>query len=643
LIYFPFSITLLFGIDPHETELQLEKNDDTYYDDSLKGWKRTSRSSLPVYRRLRYDSADNEMSKVFKRGAAQISGELKSTVNRLLSKGSTRVIEPIRNKSIAVTSGKGGVGKTITAVNLSIYYARKGIATALVDLDPLSDIATLLDLVEAESALEKQAGEVKNAGLESLSIPVFKNLDLIFPSPKLKKTERSILLEKIYRDLPENLDSRYQLLVFDLPAGSEFEENLIFLPFMGMVLLVTNPEPTAHAAAGAYIKRAFDVYQDLTIHLWHNRYAPNTRNHFNPKDIVGNYNRNVPKELQIDKGNYARLRDFASVPEDPALNLLRGSPGADENVIRFLLDTLMFIHEERIATLAASTISNRSFELIRQFLSHHKTIGNIDEYLDEIGRYLRVLLELQLDALPTATVDPETSLSTAQVFTPEQRSGFRSFLQKLNSDPLLQRIVRTMDLLEGKLQRLEERKNPFAAGTAVVPDKAVDRELSALLVAINRTSQRNPLMANQGGLLLFYFSLYKLFQSQTVTELIKSLVPSKRNRKGSTVRDRHRQIRNLVEGDPEYKKRYLKLLKTLHPIVSKQIANIVKTFELSGLLLRDQKGTVIRSAYVKLLTNFIHDTLYSGLSVVVGFPFRAAASAFQEGAERTLQTLKQGA
>jgi hypothetical protein len=68
--------------------------------------------------------------------------------------------------------------------------------------------------------------------------------------------------------------------------------------------------------------------------------------------------------------------------------------------------------------------------------------------------------------------------------------------------------------------------------------------------------------------------------------------------------------------------------------VSKQIANIVKTFELSGLLFRDEKATVIRSAYVKLLTNFIHDTLYSGLSVVVGFPFRSAASAFQEGAER---------
>jgi len=592
-------------------------------------------------RRLRYDNAGNGMSKIFKRGASHISGELKSKVNRLLPRGGNRKIEPIRNKSIAVTSGKGGVGKTITAVNLSIYYARRGVPTALIDLDPLSDIATLLDLVEAEAVAEQQSIELDSAGLETLALPVFNNLDLIFPFPKLKKLERSALLDKIYRDLPGDLDRGYQLLVFDLPAGSEFEENLLFLPFMGMVLLVTNPEPTAHAAAGAYIKRAFDVYQDITIHLWHNRFTPNTHSHFNPKDVVGNYNRNVPKELQIDEGLSARLKDFANVPEDPALNLLRGSPGADENVIRFLLDTLMFIHEERITTLAASTISHRSFELIRQFLSHHKTIGNIDEYLDEIGQYLRILLELRLRAGPATAIGSVAAARKAEVFTPEEKSSFRSFLQKLNSDPLRQRIVKTMDLLESKIQQLEERSNPFAAGTAVVPDKAVDRELSALLVAIDRISLRNPLMANQGGLLLFYFSLYKLFQSRTVTELIRSLVPSKTNSKGATVRDRNRQIRNLVEGNPEYKKRYLKLLKTLHPIVSKQIANIVKTFELSGLLFRDEKGEVIRSAYVKLLTNFIHDTLYSGLSVVIGFPFRSAASAFQDGAERALQTLRQ--
>jgi MinD-like ATPase involved in chromosome partitioning or flagellar assembly len=582
------------------------------------------------------------MSKIFKRGATQVPGELKSLVERLHRGSGAGDIEALRSKSIAVTSGKGGVGKTITAANLSIYYARKGLATALIDLDPLSDVATLLDLVEAETAVEEPAADLGKAGMASLVTPVFEKLDLLFPAPKLKRVERSNLLEKIYGDLTGELNRAYDLLVFDLPAGSEFAENLVFLPFMAMVLLVTNPEPTAHAAAGAYIKRAFDVYRDLTIHVWHNRYSPNTQIDFNPKDIVGNYNRNVPKELRIDRSLAGRLRDFASVPEDPALNLLRGSPGADENVLRFLLDTLSFIHEERIATMAAANISSRSFELIKHFVSHHKAIDDIEEYLEDIGRYLRMLMEVRL-LVEGGNGDgsaAKAAVGLPEVFTPAERNGFRSFLEKLNSDPLRQRVIRTIDLLETKLNQLEERKNPFASGTAVSADKSVDRELSALLVAIGRTSSRNRLMMNQGGLLLFYFSLYKLFQSKTITELIRSLVPAKKNRKGVLIRDRHRQIRDLVEGNSEYKQRYLKLLKTLHPIVSKQISTVVKVFDLSGLLFRDKRGTIIRSAYVKLLTNFLHDTLYSGLSVVVGFPFRSAAGAFQEGAEKVLQTLK---
>ncbi|MBN2554250.1 MAG: P-loop NTPase [Spirochaetales bacterium] len=582
------------------------------------------------------------MSKIFKRGASQIPQGLKQKVQRLLHKGAAGDVRAIREKSIAVTSGKGGVGKTITAVNLAVYYARKGCRTALIDLDPLSDVAALLDLVEAESAVAEAAVDPQKAQLESLVSPVFKNLDLVFPSPKLKKVQRSILLDRIYREFPGELSGSYELLIFDLPAGSDFEENLVFLPFMKTILLVTNPEPTAHAAAGAYIKRAFEVYQGLTIHIWHNRFSPDSRHEFDPKDIVGNYNRNVARELRIDDRSAARLRDLAAVPEDPALNLLRGNPGADENVLRFLLDTLMFMHEQRIASLAAATISNRTFELIRHFVNRHRTIDDTEEYLEEIGRYLRILLEQHLrgEAPSKETAGRAAAAAAAEVFTPREKNAFRAFLGGLNSDPLRQRIIRAMDLLEAKLDRLEEKSSPFAAGTAIVPDKAVDREISALLVAVNQVGRSNPLMASQGGLLLFYFSLYKLFQSRTVTGLIHSLVPAKKNSKGRVVRDRHSQIRNLVEGDPEYKSRYLKLLKTLHPVVSRQIANIVKTFDLSGLLLRDGNGTIIRSAYVKLLTNFLHDTLYSGLSVVVGFPFRQAAWAFQEGAERALQTLK---
>ncbi len=578
------------------------------------------------------------MSKIFRRGGQSSTHQLKETVKRLLRRGGSKDLQAVKGKSVAITSGKGGVGKTITAANLAIYYAKKGLRTALVDLDPLSDIAALLDLVEAEIALEEQGSQPGGRRIDDYLRPIFGKLDLLFPAQKLKAVDRATLLPTIYDELVQQLNQRYEILVFDLPAGSEFEDNLVFLPFMGMILLVTNPEPTAHAAAGAYIKQLFDTYEELPVYLWHNRYSPNMRTGFNPKDVVGNYNRNVAAELRIDGKVRGRVLDFASVPEDPALNLLRGTPDADVNILRFILDTLQYMHEERVAGLAAANISSRSFELIQYFLAHHKNIDDVDAYLEEIGRYLRQLLETR-----TASEAENGALERGtgvEVFAPEEKLGFRGFLQALRSDPIRSRVARIVELLEEKLQRLEEESGPFSTGTAAAQDKALDRELSSLLVDVETAGQREPLLVNQGGLLLFYFSLYKLFRSETVVELIRSLIPMRKNRKGAPVRDRHRQIRNLVEGNPGYKNSYLRLLKTLHPVVSKQIGNIVKVFDLSSLLFRDAKGQIIRSAYVKLLTNFLHDTLYSGLSVVIGFPFRSAAAVFQEGAEKVLAVLQ---
>ena len=49
-----------------------------------------------------------------------------------------RVIRPSRKRSpwIAVSGGKGGVGKTLVAVNLAILMTRAGYRALLVDLDP---------------------------------------------------------------------------------------------------------------------------------------------------------------------------------------------------------------------------------------------------------------------------------------------------------------------------------------------------------------------------------------------------------------------------------------------------------------------------------------------------------------------------
>jgi hypothetical protein len=170
----------------------------------------------------------------------------------------------------------------------------------------------------------------------------------------------------------------------------------------------------------------------------------------------------------------------------------------------------------------------------------------------------------------------------------------------------------------------------------------LDHELGRLLVALNRLAARDRELVNPGGVLLFYFALYKLFRSETVVRLIAGLVPRRSNPRGQSVRDRRRQIRSLVEKDPAYRARYLKLVRLLAPVVFRQVSVVVRTFRLERLLFRDASGGPLRDAYLKLLTSFLHDTAYSGLSVVVGFPYRNTAAAFRQAAERLRSSLVAG-
>src|SRR5512142_706685 len=111
---------------------------------------------------------------------AHHTGDARSTVQKIRSGADQKVLGRVMGKSIAISSGKGGVGKTITTCNLAIYYARKGLRVGLVDLDPLSDVASLLDIHESESAVDKRAAGKSAAGLDGNILPIFRGLDILF-------------------------------------------------------------------------------------------------------------------------------------------------------------------------------------------------------------------------------------------------------------------------------------------------------------------------------------------------------------------------------------------------------------------------------------------------------------------------------
>jgi len=559
------------------------------------------------------------------------SRSVQDLVRAIMTETERDTLRRVVGKSIAVSSGKGGVGKTITACNLAIYYARKGMRVGLVDLDPLSDVAALLDLQESEQAITGGARVAirSGGGIADYQMPVFKGLEILFPFQKLARGEAAGMLEKIYRLYLKEVDGLYDLLIFDMPAGMSYEDNLVYLPFMKRLVLVTNPEPTAHASAGAYVKEVQRLYPGTLINVWHNRYSSLVKDGFNPVDVAGNYNKFVGPAERLSSKEKDLLVDFAFIPEDPALDLLQGEPNPVLHVLSCMRDSLDHVHGRLLSNASRGLHVPRGVqEVLTLYAQRHPAIGKPTEYLERFGSYLREVI--------TAAVDPTGDDAGATRFSPAEQRVLVTFLERIKGSALRRELVRLEGLLADRIRQLDMSRRVMAGAGAHEQDKALDRELGRLLVTANRTARRSAIMRSHGTLLLFYFSLYKLYQSRTLMALIRGLIPRRRNQKGRMVRDRFQQIRTLVEGDPAYRARYLKTLQSLYQVLMRQLGGIADALGLPELLLRDSQSRINGKAYLKLLTAFLHETLYGGLSVIVGFDYRSTAVAFRDGAERLL-------
>ena len=540
----------------------------------------------------------------------------------------TFIVEAMTNPSrftniLAVASGKGGVGKTTTSVNMALYFARRGLNTLLVDADPLSDIATLLDLTTPEESWD----------VIDRPLGVFQLLDLYTLGNRSAPMEVGERLSQLMESLEKKEFQDYRMIIIDLPAGILGEEGWDFLGRTDLMVVVTNDEPTSHVASGAFIRRAREESPDIPFRIWHNKYEGISNEGFDPKDLPGNYNRNVPEEDRLDF-KALDLKDTAYIPKDPALDLLQASPDLNLNIKRQMLERVELLYRDRIGQiLGIAPLSSRLARLLENLLFLLPRVDTVDQAMKELGD------ELTLLAGGDFFIREDNS-DNLQLFAPREKEEIAQVLRLLKEDNLSRSLRRIRRLLEELLEEEENSQRLFFMGTESTKLKSLDREVSLLLGIINDKAPRGGTnLRNLGGLLLFDFTLFKLFESSTVRKLIEEFIPWTEDERGRKRRDKQKQIRWLVEKDEHYREKYLHLLKTLRPVMVQQLRAIAGVLETDSILFK-KNGGIHQEVYLRLLTSFLHDVLNSGLGVVIGFRYRPASRAFQRGAEILLEELE---
>jgi ATP-binding protein involved in chromosome partitioning len=174
-------------------------------------------------------------------GAAGVSVNVTSKVVAHAVQRGVKLIPGIKN-IIAVASGKGGVGKSTTAVNLALALAAEGASAGVLDADIYGPSQPMMLGIggRPESKDGKRLEPMEGHGLQAISIGFLIDIDtpMVWRGPMVTQALEQLLKDTNWREL--------DYLVIDLPPGTgDIQLTLAQkVPVTGAII-VTTPQDIA--------------------------------------------------------------------------------------------------------------------------------------------------------------------------------------------------------------------------------------------------------------------------------------------------------------------------------------------------------------------------------------------------------------
>lgn len=211
--------------------------------------------------------------------------------------------------TLAVTSGKGGVGKTIVTVNLAVNFAKQGLKVLMIDADlGLANIDVVLGLtpdftIQDVLSGEKDLTEIAITG--PMGITILPAASGVAELSNLSEAQRLLLMDSI-----DHWNADFDVVLVDTGAG--ISPNVrYFVLAVEQILVVATPDPASVTDAYALMKVMYLNHRIDRFDLLVNQ----VKNEREALEVYKTIQRVADRFLNVGL-NYAGF-----IPQDPQLTI----------------------------------------------------------------------------------------------------------------------------------------------------------------------------------------------------------------------------------------------------------------------------------------------------------------------------------
>jgi flagellar biosynthesis protein FlhG len=214
---------------------------------------------------------------------------------------------------MAVTSGKGGVGKTFVSANLAAALAKRGQRVLVLDADlGLANLDVVLNLYPKTTLHDVFSGK---STLDEAIIQAPGGFSVLLAGSGM--VEYSRLTPEIRAEflrIIQGLVPRFDVVLLDTGAGIS-DVVLFAVSLASVILVVATPEPTSLTDAYATIKVLASQQHRENIHMVINQ----TARLGDGRAITGQLQQVLDRFVVTGPGRGVRLTHLADIPADPSV------------------------------------------------------------------------------------------------------------------------------------------------------------------------------------------------------------------------------------------------------------------------------------------------------------------------------------